>query len=183
MKDRINDLAKLLGLPTWLIKESVGIPLPECSVAYIDQAKRELVDADPDSEEERAAYERLRDLLDKELKGFKGYSLEKAREIYSIAKEFENPELEVEAHHRWNDLAGEEVEKAKNMKELLIAFDKTPKNGSSRRAALEKQSSFALSDFRKAQTKEDLVSACNKAPKESEAQRVIIKKIYELYFK
>jgi len=50
MKDIVKNLAKLLDVPIWLVKESVGIKLEECHSGSIEEVKMAYLDADKGSE-------------------------------------------------------------------------------------------------------------------------------------
>lgn len=180
MRDKIEDLAKLLDVPAWLVKESLGIPLEECSALTLEQAKVAYIDADKGNEEERAAWLKLEALLKVALKTDK---IEELVEIYSLAKEYKIHDVEIDALHRWDDLSAEEVAEAQIDEELKKAFERTPKDSGSRRAAIEKKSQWALKDLNEAITLEDCIEAGKRAPKDSDTKRYIIKKIYDSFFK
>jgi MoaA/NifB/PqqE/SkfB family radical SAM enzyme len=180
MKDRIKDLARLLDVPTWLVKESLGMPLEECPANSVEEAKLDYIYADKESEEERAALKKLNAFL---LKIITTANIEKIQEVYSLAREFGIYEIEVAALYKWNELARECVDKAKTDEELKMAYEKTPKNSSSRRAALEKKSRWALKSLEEARTLDEYVRACKRAPKDSDTKRYIIKYIYDSFFK
>ncbi|MFZ4632124.1 MAG: hypothetical protein ACOYL8_02870 [Patescibacteria group bacterium] len=183
MKDlekKIGRISRILGVPTWLVKESIGIPLESLSDYSYQAVKTAYIDSDEGSEEQRASLERLISMLATELKSS---SLLRTKEIYDLALEFHINEIKVEAFHRWDDLSLEEVVEARDYKELRIAYDRTHISGSARRAAIEKRAQWAKQEFLKAHTFDKLSKACKHAPEESDIQREIIKAIYELYFK
>jgi hypothetical protein len=180
MKEIVKKMVHLLDVPTYLVKEVVGLPLENCFLNSIEELKMAFIDADEDSEEWWVVGEKLRSLLVKEIKK---NNLEKIKEIYFLAKELEFPDVEIIALRYWDDLALEEVEKAITDEELKVAFGKTPKTGNSRRIALEKKSQWALKDFDAAKNLAEAAKACKRAPKNSEAKRFIVKGIYDLYFK
>jgi len=179
MKDIVKNLAKLLDVPIWLVKESVGIKLEECHSGSIEEVKMAYLDADKGSEEERTAQEKLKMLLLNQLKnvGTKGM-----KDIYYIAKELEIYEVEIAAFHSWDELAMEYVEKAQTDEELKLAYDNTPKNSNSRRAAIEKKSKWSLNDLKQAKSLDEHIRACKRAPNNSEAKRVAIRHIFEDFF-
>jgi len=104
------------------------------------------------------------------------------KDIYYIAKELEIYEVEIAAFHSWDELAMEYVEKAQTDEELKLAYDNTPKNSNSRRAAIEKKSKWSLNDLKQAKSLDEHIRACKRAPNNSEAKRVAIRHIFEDFF-
>lgn len=176
---KIRKLAHLCDAPTWLIKESIGIPLEHLSAESFREIKMAYVDADEDSEEQHVAFEKLRSMLLTELKTSR---LTRTKEIYDLAIEFNIHDVKVEALHHWNDLSLDEVQTAKNYEQLDLAYERAHSSSSAKRAALEKRAQWAEEDFKKAHTFDRMLKACKNAPQGSETKRKIIKEIYQRYF-
>ena len=166
-------------LPSWLIKEAIGLPLPECNRSSFEEIKRNYIDADKNSEEERAYFNNFSILLKKKLELG---NLEIAKEIYEISIELEMDEIKELALSRWNDLSSEEVAMAKTYSGLDLAYDRSHKNSQARREVVSKKIQWATREFFEANTLIRLQKACSHAPENSEIQKRIIKEIYQRYF-
>jgi len=101
-KKQLNKLAALVDAPVWFVKESLGIPIEKCSAHSLEYAILALENADDNSDEERAAFILIEELLSASLA--KKPSLEKFKEIFSVAHRFmKGSQLERDILEKWDD--------------------------------------------------------------------------------
>ncbi len=133
--DKIEGLAKKLGVPVWRVKEALGIPLLESQAATFEQAECEVIiskkNREKDSEEERAALLRCIDLASNPYEG-------QTAHLYAKGTEFRK-----KAFDRWDDLSLQEVEEMKiekigGFKQMLRALNFLPENGRAEKRAIQR---------------------------------------------
>jgi len=136
-KKQINKLATLLGVPVWLVKESLGVPFEKCTVNSLNKAILALEDADIDSDEERAAFIRLEELILENLE--KASAIDTLRELHAISHKFmRGSEIERKLLVAWDDKSLELLEKTNNIDRLIEICKNSPRFGKARKEAIRK---------------------------------------------
>jgi len=136
-KKQINKLATLLGVPVWLVKESLEIPFERCTADSFSKAILALENADIDSDEERAAFLRLEELLLENLK--KTSPIESFMELHSIAHKFmRGSELEIRILKEWDEKSLGLLAKTNNTDRLIKICKNSPRYGEAKKEAIRK---------------------------------------------
>lgn len=140
--DKIEGLAKKLGVPVWRVKEALGIPLLESQAATFEQAECEVIiskkNREKDSEEERAALLRCIDLASNPYEG------------QTAHMHASGTALRKKAFDRWDDLSLQEVEEMKIEKiggfnKMLRILNYLPENGRAEKRAIQRLNEACLS--------------------------------------
>ena len=137
-KKQIKKLAALVDAPIWLIKESLGIPIEKCTAHSLTYAILALENADSDTDEERAAFLRMEEILLDSL--LKEPSVDKLREIFLVAHKFmRGSQIEKDILDKWDEEALTLITAAgDNVSRLVKICKASPKKGKAKRIAIKK---------------------------------------------
>lgn len=137
-KKQLKKLAALVDAPVWFVKESLGIPIEKCPAHSLEGAALSLETADDGSDEERAAFILIEELLSASLA--KRPSLEKLKEIFSVAHRFmKGSQLEKDILDKWDKESLSLIKASKkDVSKLANICLHSPHYGKARKEAIQK---------------------------------------------
>lgn len=137
-KKQLKKLAALVDAPIWFVKESLGIPIEKCTAHSLEGTILALENADDGSDEERAAFILIEELLSASLA--KKPSLEKFKEIFSVAHKFmKGSQLERDILDEWDDESFSLIKVSKkDVSKLVSICRNSPHYGEAKKTAIKK---------------------------------------------
>ena len=131
----VNDMAKVTGIPSFKIKEALGIPISAtCAASTVEEAERACNNAPSGSEAKKVALERWNKLSLKE--AVEASTVEEVRKAYNNAPR--GSEAEKAALEKWNKLSLKEVGEASTVEEAEKAYRNAPIESEAEKAALKR---------------------------------------------